>query len=199
MSKGAKTGTEGLIGPSLGPMKDIQTESTCDNLDSFAQTNIPSFSNTASYVVMPLQSPTNGAYHPISTACHGAFSSGGVSYSAPYGTVGLPTPPWGFSETHEQQGVLSTNCLHSTGLEIKGNSKCRNYCTTTIASIFFVYIACHTWIIKFPFVGHQSTILGNGPSPSISYAAHVSMYQVHTHLSMQQSTKSTIQTMMWCF
>ncbi|RCV12395.1 hypothetical protein SETIT_2G266400v2 [Setaria italica] len=159
LSKGAKTGTEGLIGPSLGPMKDIQNESTCDNLDSFAQTNIPSFSNTASYVVMPLQSPTNGAYHPISAACHGAFSSGSVSYSAPYGTVGLPITAWGSSETHEQQGVLSTNCFHSTGPEMKG---------------------------------HQSTILGNGPSPSISYAAHVQ--QSHSGGNLSSGPKANVHT-----
>ena len=122
-------------------MKDIQNESTCDNLDCFAQTNITSFSNTASYVVMPLQSPTNGAYHPISKACHGASGSGGVSYSTPYGTVGLPITPWGSAETHEQQGVLSTNYFHSTGPEMKGKSKCQNYCYTTIASIFYDFIA----------------------------------------------------------
>ncbi|CAN6204957.1 unnamed protein product [Urochloa humidicola] len=159
LSKGAKTGTEGLIRPSLGPMKDIQNESTCDNLDSFAQTNIPCFSNTASYVVMPLQSPTNGAYHPISTAYHGAFSSGSVPYSAPYGTVGLPVAPWGSSETHEQQGVPSTNCFHSTGPEMKG---------------------------------HQSTILGNGPSPSISCAAHVQ--QSHSRGNLNSGPKANVHT-----
>lgn len=124
MSKGAKKGTEELIGPSLRPMKDIQNESTSDNLDSFAQTNIPSFSNTASYVVMPLQNPTNGAYHPISTACQGAFGSGNVSCSTSYGTAGMPITSWGSAETHEQQGVLSTNCSHGTGPEMKGKSKC---------------------------------------------------------------------------
>ncbi|KAF8780882.1 hypothetical protein HU200_000840 [Digitaria exilis] len=121
LSTGAKTGTEELIGPSLGPMKDIQNESTCDNSDTFARTNIPSFSNTASYVVMPLQNPTNGAYHPISTECHGAFGSGNASYSAPYGTVGLPITAWGSAETHKQQGVLSTNCFHGTGPEMNGH------------------------------------------------------------------------------
>jgi len=115
--------TEGLIGPSLGPMKDIQNESTCDNLDNCAETNIPSFSNTSSYVVMPLQIPTNGAYHPISTACHAAVASASVSYSAPYGTVGVPITPWGSARTHEQQAVLSTNCFHSTGPEMKGKNK----------------------------------------------------------------------------
>ncbi|CAL5087462.1 unnamed protein product [Urochloa decumbens] len=159
LSKGAKTGTEGLIGPSLGPMNDIQNESTCDNLDSFAQTNIPCFSNTASYVVMPLQSPTNGAYHPISSACHGAFGPGSVPYSAPYGTVGLAVTPWGSSETHEQQGVLPTNCFHSTGPEMKG---------------------------------HQSTIHGNGPSPSISCAAHVQ--QSHSRGNLNSGPKANVHT-----
>ncbi|CAN6218284.1 unnamed protein product [Urochloa humidicola] len=159
LSKGAKTGTEGLIGPSQRPMKDIQNESTCDNLDSFAQTNIPCFSNTASYVVMPLQNPTNGAYHPISTAYHGAFGSGSVPYSAPYGTVGLPITPWGSSETHERQGVLPTNCFHSTGPEMKG---------------------------------HQSTIHGNGPSPSISCTAHVQ--QSHSRGNLNIGPKANVHT-----
>jgi hypothetical protein len=60
----------------------------------------------------------------------------------------------------------------------------------------------HTWIIIFPFVGHQSTILGNRPSPSISCDAHVSLYQVPMHLSMQQVAQNPVkkwQTMMWCF
>jgi hypothetical protein len=129
LSAGTKKGTEGLIGPSLKQIKDIQNEYTCDNLDSFAQNNISSFSNTASYVVMPLQSPTNGAYDPISTACHGASSSGSAPYSAPYGTVGLPITPWGSSETHKQQGALSTNLCHSSGPETKGDRALQlSYC-----------------------------------------------------------------------
>ncbi|GJN41084.1 hypothetical protein PR202_gn00410 [Eleusine coracana subsp. coracana] len=122
-STGAKKGTEGLVGPSLGLMKDIRNESTSDNLDSFAQTNIPSFSNTASYVVMPLQSPTNGAYHPISTACYGASDCGSVSYSAAYGAVGLPNTLWGSANTQEQKGALTTNWSHITDPEMKGKSK----------------------------------------------------------------------------
>ncbi|TVU08815.1 hypothetical protein EJB05_42230 [Eragrostis curvula] len=120
-STGAKKGTEGLIGPPLGPMKDIRNESTSDNLDSFAQNNLQSFSNTASYVVTPLQTPTNGAYHPISTAYYGASGSGSVSYSAAHGTVGLPITPWGLTNTQEQQGVLSTNWIHITDTETKGH------------------------------------------------------------------------------
>ncbi|KAK3130492.1 hypothetical protein QOZ80_6BG0494120 [Eleusine coracana subsp. coracana] len=127
-STGAKKGTEGLVGPSLGLMKDIRNESTSDNLDSFAQTNIPSFSNTASYVVMPLQSPTNGAYHPISTACYGASDCGSVSYSAAYGAVGLPNTLWGSANTQEQKGALTTNWSHITDPEMKGhqNTSIRN-------------------------------------------------------------------------
>ncbi|KAL6845927.1 hypothetical protein ACP4OV_023375 [Aristida adscensionis] len=131
--------TEGLIGPTLGSMEDIQNESTTSNLDSFAQINIPSLSNTASYVVMPLQSPTNGAYHPISTACHGASTSGAVLYSAPYGTVGLPVRPWGSAETNEQD-ELTKSVFHSADPAMRG---------------------------------HQSTILRNGPNPSISCLVHV--------------------------
>ncbi|XP_062199186.1 meiosis-specific protein PAIR2-like [Phragmites australis] len=147
LSTGAKTVTEGLIGRTLGPMKDIRNESTTDNLHSFAQTDILSFSNTPSYVVMPLQSPTNGAYHPISTVCHGASASGSVLYSAPYGTVGVPITPWGSAKTNEQQDVLTTNLFYSTGPEMK----CRS---------------------------HQSTILRNGPNPSISCSVHVQ--QIHS-------------------
>lgn len=121
MSTGTKKGTEELIGPSLKQIKDIQNEYACDSLDSFAQNNIPSFSNTASYVVMPLQNSTNGAYGSISTACHGASSSGSASHSAPYGTVGLPITPWGSAETHKLQGALSTNWFHSSGTETKGD------------------------------------------------------------------------------
>ncbi|ONM22775.1 TITAN-like protein [Zea mays] len=121
LSTGTKKGTEELIGPSLKQIKDIQNEYACDSLDSFAQNNIPSFSNTASYVVMPLQNSTNGAYGSISTACHGASSSGSASHSAPYGTVGLPITPWGSAETHKLQGALSTNWFHSSGTETKGH------------------------------------------------------------------------------
>ncbi|KAL6601235.1 hypothetical protein ACP70R_007119 [Stipagrostis hirtigluma subsp. patula] len=120
LSTGSKTVTEGLIGPTLGPMKDIQNESTTNNLDSFAHIDIPSLSNTASYVVMPLQSPTNGAYHPISTAYHGASASGSALYSAPYGTVGLPITPWGSARTNEQHDALTKNVFHSTHPETKG-------------------------------------------------------------------------------
>ncbi|TVU18754.1 hypothetical protein EJB05_34867, partial [Eragrostis curvula] len=37
-STGAKKGTEGLIGPPLGPMKDTRNETTSDNLDSLHKT-----------------------------------------------------------------------------------------------------------------------------------------------------------------
>jgi hypothetical protein len=104
-------------------MKDIRNESTSDNLDSFAQINIPSFSNTASYVVMPLQSPTNGAYHPISTVCYGASISGSASYSAAHGIVGQPKTPWGLTSTQEQQVVPTTNWFYITDPEVKGKSK----------------------------------------------------------------------------
>lgn len=121
--------TEGLIGPSLKQIKDIQNEYTSDSLDSFAQNNIPSFSNTASCVVMPLQSPTNGAYDPISTASHGASSSRSAPYSAPYGTVGLSITPWGSVETHKEQGALSTNLFHSSAPETKGDRMLQiSYC-----------------------------------------------------------------------
>lgn len=116
---GAKKGSEVLIGPSLEPMKDIQNESTCEKLDSFAQTNFPSFRNSASCVVMPLQSPTNGAYHPVSPACHVASSSGIAPYATPYGTVQPSMTPWGSAETHELQGALSRNWCRSNGPKTK--------------------------------------------------------------------------------
>jgi hypothetical protein len=106
-------------------MKYIQIESISDNLDSFAQTNIPfpSFSNIASYVVMPLQSRTNGVYHPISTACYGASISGSASYSDAHGIVGLPKTPWGLASTQGQQVVPTTNWFYITDPEVKGKSK----------------------------------------------------------------------------
>ncbi|XP_062193750.1 meiosis-specific protein PAIR2-like [Phragmites australis] len=159
LSTGAKKGTQGLVGASLGLMKDIQNESTSDNLDSFAKTNIPSFSNSASYVVTPLQSPTNGAYHPISTACHGASGSGSVLYSAPHGTVGLPITPWGLAAAHEQQGVLTTNWSHSTDPEMEG---------------------------------HQSTIIRNGPNPSISCSVHIQ--QNHSGGYLNNGSKANVHT-----
>lgn len=140
LSTGTEKGTEGLIGPSQKQIKDIQNEYTSDTLDSFAQNNIPSFNNTASCVVMPLQSPTNGAYGPISTACHGASSSGSAPYSAPYGTVGLPITPWGSARTHEQQGGLSTNSFRSSGPETKGDRVLRlSYC------LLFDIFMSHGW------------------------------------------------------
>ncbi|KAE8767239.1 HORMA domain-containing protein 1 [Hordeum vulgare] len=115
-----QTMTKGLIGPSLGPLKDIQNESSSKISDSFAETDIPSFHNTASCVVMPLQSPTNGAYYPTSTACYGSSNSGSVAYSAPFGTSGLPVKPW--VTTHEHQGMPSTNMFHSADAQMKVSS-----------------------------------------------------------------------------
>ncbi|CAM0952247.1 unnamed protein product [Alopecurus aequalis] len=117
-SKEAQAFTKGLIGPSLGPLKDIQNESTSKIMDNFAETDIQSFSNTASCVVMPLQSPTNGAYHPTSTACYGSFASGSGAYSAPFGTSGMPFKPW--DATHEHQGIPSTNMFRSADAQMKG-------------------------------------------------------------------------------
>ncbi|PNT64894.1 hypothetical protein BRADI_4g34656v3 [Brachypodium distachyon] len=132
--------TQGLIGPSLGPPKDIQNESTSQILDNFAETDVPSFSNIASCVVMPLQSPTNGAYHPTSTACYGSSASESVVCSAPFGTSGLPVKPWGFIATHGHQGMPSTNMFHRADAQTEGA---------------------------------QSTILRNGPNPSVSSSVHV--------------------------
>ncbi|WVZ65484.1 hypothetical protein U9M48_014837 [Paspalum notatum var. saurae] len=150
LSTEAKKGTEGLIGPSLKPTKDIQNESTCDNLDSFSQTNFPSLSNTASYVVMPLQSPTNGEYHPISTACHVASSLSSALYATPCETLRPPITPWGSAETHKLQGAPPTNWFHSSGPE----TKC-----------------------------HQSTIIANGASPSISCSVHIQQSDAGGNLS----------------
>ncbi|VAI34256.1 unnamed protein product [Triticum turgidum subsp. durum] len=116
--KEAQALANGMIGPSLGPLKDIQNESTSKISDSFAETDIPSFRNTASCVVMPLQSPTNGAYYPTSTACHGSSTSGSVAYSAPFGTSGLPVKPC--VTTHGHQGMPSTNVFHSADAQMKG-------------------------------------------------------------------------------
>jgi hypothetical protein len=117
-SKEAQTSTKGPIGPSLGPFKDIQNESSSQIMDSFAETDIPSFSHTASCVVMPLQSPTNGVYHPTSTACYGPSACGSVAYSAPFGTTGLPIKSW--VTTQEHQGVPSTNMFHGADAYMKG-------------------------------------------------------------------------------
>jgi hypothetical protein len=67
-------------------------------MDSFVETDIPSFSP-----VMPMQSPTNGAYHPTSTSCYESSASGSVAYSGPSGTTGLPV---------KHQGMPSTNMFH---------------------------------------------------------------------------------------
>lgn len=93
-------------------------------MDNFAETDIPSFNNSASYVVMPLQSPTNGVYHPISTVCYGSTASGSVHYSAPLGTFGLPTTTWGLVATRKHQGMLGTNMFHSTDAKMKGEHEC---------------------------------------------------------------------------
>ncbi|KAM0852662.1 hypothetical protein ACQ4PT_042485 [Festuca glaucescens] len=114
----AQSLTRGLTGPSLGLFKDIQNETTSKIMDSFAETDIPSYSNTASCVVMPLQSPTNGAYHPTSTACCGPSASGSVAYSAPFGTSGLPRKTW--AATHGHQGMPSANMFHSDDAQMKG-------------------------------------------------------------------------------
>ncbi|XP_051188679.1 TITAN-like protein [Lolium perenne] len=114
----AQSLTGSMIGPSLGPFKDIQNETTSKIMDSFAETDIPSYSNTASCVVMPLQSPTNGAYHPTSTACYGPSASGSVAYSAPFGTSGLPGKTW--VATHENQGMPSANMFPGADARMKG-------------------------------------------------------------------------------
>ncbi|KAM0844259.1 hypothetical protein ACQ4PT_057175 [Festuca glaucescens] len=114
----AQSLTKGMIGPSLGPLKDIQNETTSKIMDSFAETDIPSYSNIASCVVVPLQSPTNGAYHPTSTACYGPSASGSVAYSVPFGTSGLPIEPW--VTTHEHHGVTSTNMFRGADAQMKG-------------------------------------------------------------------------------
>jgi arsenate reductase-like glutaredoxin family protein len=115
-----ETSTEGLIGPSLGPLKDIRNKSTSKHLDNFAETYIPSSSNTASNVVMPLQSPTNGAYYPNSTACQGSSSFGSIPYSAPFETFGVPIIPCGSVALHEQQVMLGTDLFQSAGTKMKG-------------------------------------------------------------------------------
>ncbi|KAL5201321.1 hypothetical protein ABZP36_035675 [Zizania latifolia] len=112
-----ETLTKGLIGQSLGPLKHIQNKSTSTNLDTFAETYIPSSSNTASYVVMHLQSPTNGAYYPNSTACHGSFAFGSIHS---FETFGVPIKPCGLVASHEQQVILCTNFFHSFGPKVKG-------------------------------------------------------------------------------
>ena len=117
-SKDAQTLTKALIGPSLGPLKDIHNESTSKIMDNFAETDIPSFSNTASCVVMPLQSPTNGAYHPTSTASYGSFASESGAYSAPFGTSGLPVKTW--ATTHEHQDISIANMFRSADAQMKG-------------------------------------------------------------------------------
>uniref|UniRef100_A0ACD5YDH9 Uncharacterized protein n=2 Tax=Avena sativa TaxID=4498 RepID=A0ACD5YDH9_AVESA len=117
-SSKAQTLNEEMIGPSLGPLKDIHNESTSKIMDNFAETDIPSFSNTASCVVMPLQSPTNGAFHPTSTACYGSSASGSVAYSAPFGASGLAIKPW--ATTHEHQGIPSTDMFLKSDVQMKG-------------------------------------------------------------------------------
>ncbi|CAD6218614.1 unnamed protein product [Miscanthus lutarioriparius] len=171
LSTGTKKGTEGLIGPCLKQIKDIQNEYTCDSLDSFAQNNIPSFSNTASYVVMPLQSPTNGAYDPISTACHGASSSGSAPYSAPYGTVGLPITPWGSAETHRQQGALSTNLFHSSGPETKGHQ------STVLVNDARPSISCSNHVQQ----SHTGGNLSNGSKANVHTGAPPPWLKANEH------------------
>ncbi|KAF0914434.1 hypothetical protein E2562_028516 [Oryza meyeriana var. granulata] len=112
--------TEGLIGPSLGPLEDIQNKSTSKHLENFAETYIPSSSNTASNVVMPLQSPTNGAYYPNSTACRGSSSFGSIMYSAPFETFEMPVIPCRLVASHEQQAMLGTDLFHNAGTKMKG-------------------------------------------------------------------------------
>ncbi|KAM3276527.1 hypothetical protein ACQJBY_044748 [Aegilops geniculata] len=128
----------GMIGPSLRPLKDIQNESTSKISDSFAETDIPSFSNTASCVVMPLQSPTNGAYYPTSTACYGSSTSRSVAYSAPFGTSGLPVKPC--VTTHGHQGMPSTNMFHSADAQMKGAQSTSLGNGTNPPASSFVYV-----------------------------------------------------------
>ncbi|XP_015696895.1 TITAN-like protein isoform X2 [Oryza brachyantha] len=112
--------TEGLIGPSLGPLevKDIRNKSTSKHLDNFV--DIPSSSNTVSNVVMPLQSPTNGAHYPNSTACHGSSSFGSTLCSSPFETFGVPITPCGLVVSHEQQSMLGSNLFHNASTKMKG-------------------------------------------------------------------------------
>uniref|UniRef100_A0A0D9XFF3 TITAN-like protein n=1 Tax=Leersia perrieri TaxID=77586 RepID=A0A0D9XFF3_9ORYZ len=116
-----QTPTEGLIGPSLGPPKDIQNKSTSKYLDNFAETHFPSSSNTASNVVIPLQSPTDGAYYPNSTACHGSSSFGSIPYSAPFETFGVPVTPCGLVVSHEKQAMKGTHSFCSADTKMKGS------------------------------------------------------------------------------
>ncbi|KAL5205221.1 hypothetical protein ABZP36_033430 [Zizania latifolia] len=112
--------SEGLIGPSLGPLKDIRNKSTSKNLDNFAETYIPYSSNTESCVVMPLQSPTNGVYYPNSTARHGSSTFGSIPYSPSYEIFGGPIKDCGLVASHEQQVMLGTYLFHIVDTKMKG-------------------------------------------------------------------------------
>ncbi|KAG8049717.1 hypothetical protein GUJ93_ZPchr0009g1933 [Zizania palustris] len=112
--------SEGLIGPTPGLLKDIRNKSTSKNLDNFAESYIPYSSNTESCVVMPLQSPTNGAYYPNSTACHGSSTFGSIPYSPSCEIFGVPIKHCGLIPSHEQQIMLGTDLLHSVDTKMKG-------------------------------------------------------------------------------
>ena len=183
-------------------MKDIRNESTSDNLDSIAQTNIPSFTNTASYVVMPLQSPTNGAYHPISTACYGAPDCGSVSYSAAYGTVGLPNTR-GDRRIHRSSMV----CWLQTGLillmlkqksKVSVKIKITRTIPLSLSLLVWVCFLIGIWLTIFPLKGHQNTSIRNGPVPSISCPVHVCITCTLTCLYDKRMTNNHVTLVLLC-
>ncbi|XP_020088489.1 TITAN-like protein isoform X2 [Ananas comosus] len=79
LKSAAQTLSEGPIGPSPGPSKsiDIQNELTSNNMDTYAQSYIQSFSSNVSHCVMPLQSLTNEEFS-------GTSNTGQVPYFAPF-------------------------------------------------------------------------------------------------------------------
>lgn len=58
------------------------------------------------------------------------------------------------------------------------------------SAFFFIWLCrlIGTWIIIFPFVGHQSTVFVNGASQSLSCSDHVSMYHMCMHVYAIGST-----------
>lgn len=94
------------------------------------------------------------------------------------------------------------HCLQTGSIEVVLKQKVTEHYNYH-AAFFFGWLCClvSTWVIIFPFLGHQSTVLRNDASPPISCSVHVSMYHMHTHVDGTSSTKSCEkkwQTMMWC-
>ncbi|XP_008813479.1 TITAN-like protein [Phoenix dactylifera] len=119
LKNAASSSSEGHIGPSPGPSKDIQYELTSNNMDNFQKNYKHTFSSTVSHTVMPLQSLTNEGYRACPPEFSGTTGAGSIPYVATPLAVGA-LQNVGLQDMHAMGNVGHLTGSQATPIRNKG-------------------------------------------------------------------------------